>query len=400
MIILVLNCGSSSIKYQVVDMKSASEHTVLAKGLIERIGINDGILTHRPTGKDKYETVQDIPDHGAGIKLMLDLLTDKTYGVLGSLEEINAVGHRVAHGGEYFPDSVKIDADVIKKIESCIELAPLHNPANLRGILAMHEILPDVPQVANFDTSFHHTMPAKNYMYAIPYKYYEEFRIRKYGFHGTSHRFVAQKACGMTGIDFNNSKIITCHIGNGASITAILNGKSYDTSMGFTPVDGLMMGTRCGELDPGAVLYIMEKENYTNAQTKDLLNKKSGVAGFSGISSDMRDIEAADKSGNGRATLALEMYDERMKKFVGAYAAIMGGVDLIVFTGGVGENGPERRARVCSGLEFMGVKFDNEANAGVRGKDKILSAADSKVKVAVVTTDEEYVIASDTFRLA
>ena len=399
MIILVLNCGSSSIKYQVIDMKSLNNHELLAKGQIERIGLPDSLLTHKPAGKPTYELVKNIPDHTIGINLILDTLTDEHHGVISNLSELKAVGHRVAHGGEYFQDSAVVTKTVIKQIESCFDLAPLHNPANLKGIISIENILPGTPQVAVFDTSFHQTMPAKNFMYALPYEYYEEDRVRKYGFHGTSHKFVAQKACAMTGLDFEHSKIITCHIGNGASVTAILNGKSYDTSMGFTPVDGLIMGTRTGEVDPGALIYIAEKKRLGFPQVSELINKKSGVYGLTGISSDMRDIEAAMNKGDKKATLALEMYDERIKKFVGAYAAIMGGVDLIVFTGGVGENGPARRYNVCKGMEYMGLIFDEKANEGVRGIDKILSAPESRVKVVVATTNEELVIASDTFRL-
>ncbi|MCD8102771.1 MAG: acetate kinase [Alistipes sp.] len=398
MVILVLNCGSSSVKYQVIDMTSEG-HRLLAKGIVERIGLSESVLTHKPAGKPVYEIVRSIPDHTAGINLLLGCLTDEKHGVIGSLAELHAVGHRVAHGGEYFSDSAVVNPTVIKQIESCFELAPLHNPANLKGILSIENILPGIPQVATFDTSFHQTIPAKNYMYALPYRYYEEERVRKYGFHGTSHCFVAKKACEMTGLDFESSKIVTCHIGNGASVTAILNGKSYDTSMGFTPADGLIMGTRCGEIDPGALIYIAEKEGLSYPKLSDLINKQSGVAGFTGISSDMRDIENASENGDQRASLVLDMYDERLRKFVGAYAAIMEGLDLIVFTGGVGENGPNRRRRVCKGLEFMGVVFDNEANEGVKGQDKVLSAPESKVKVVVATTDEELVIASDTFRL-
>jgi acetate kinase len=292
-----------------------------------------------------------------------------------------------------------VNEDVIEKIKTCFELAPLHNPANLSGILAIEKLLPGIPQVAVFDTSFHQTIPAKNYLYALPYKYYENYRIRRYGFHGTSHKFVAKKACDMCGLDFEKSKVITCHIGNGASVTAILNGKSYDTSMGFTPVDGLIMGTRTGEIDPGALLYIADKENMDTAQLNNLINKKSGMQGLTDISSDMRDIEAEAEKGNQRALLALDMYRTRIKRFVGGYAAIMGGVDLIVFTGGVGENDPMTRQQVCEELEFMGVEFDQDANKGVRGKDKILSKDSSRVKVMVTTTDEELVIATDTFRL-
>ena len=399
MTILVLNCGSSSIKYQVIDMNEVNNPQLLAKGLVERIGLAEGILTHKPVGKDKFELNQPIQDHTAGISLIIDAITNPAHGVIESLQALGAVGHRVAHGGEYFSDSAVVNEDVIEKIKTCFELAPLHNPANLSGILAIEKLLPGIPQVAVFDTSFHQTIPAKNYLYALPYKYYENYRIRRYGFHGTSHKFVAKKACDMCGLDFEKSKVITCHIGNGASVTAILNGKSYDTSMGFTPVDGLIMGTRTGEIDPGALLYIADKENLSTAQVNNLINKQSGMQGITDISSDMRDIEAEAAKGNERALLGLDMYRTRIQRFVGGYAAIMGGVDLIVFTGGVGENDPTTREQVCSGLEFMGVEFDCEANEGVRGKDKILSKDSSRVKVMVTTTDEELVIATDTFRL-
>ncbi|MCD7964093.1 MAG: acetate kinase [Rikenellaceae bacterium] len=398
MIILVLNCGSSSIKYQVIDMTS-SDSKLLAKGQIERIGLSDGVLTHKPVGKDKYELVKSIPDHSAGINLIINTITDPDHGVITSIAELGAVGHRVAHGGEYFKESAVIDKSVIQKIESCFDLAPLHNPAHMKGILSIETILPHVPQVAVFDTSFHQSMPEKSFLYAFPYKYYEQHRVRKYGFHGTSHKFVAQRACEMTGLDFEKSKIITCHIGNGGSVTAIMNGKSFDTSMGFTPVDGLIMGTRCGSVDPGAILYIAEKEQFSWSRMNDLINKESGVLGITGISSDMRDIEHAAADGNERAKLALEMYNTRIKKFVGSYAAEMEGVDLIVFTGGVGENEGSLREFVCKGLEFMGVELDYEKNNGLRGKDTIISKPESRVKVTLTCTDEELVIAADTFRL-
>lgn len=398
MTILVLNCGSSSIKYQVIKMTSQASE-LLAKGLVERIGQQEGMLKHRPVGKESYEVVKEVPDHTAGINLILDALTDTKHGVLERLADLNAVGHRVAHGGEYFSDSAIVNAEVKEQIEKCFELAPLHNPANMKGILAIENILPNMPQVATFDTSFHQSIEPKNYLYAIPYRYYEDFGVRKYGFHGTSHRFVAMRGCEMTGLDFDHSKIVTCHIGNGASVTGILNGKSYDTSMGFTPADGLIMGTRCGEIDPGALIFIGEKEGMTYPKLNEMINKHSGVEGFTGISSDMRDVESAAFGGDERAVLVLDMYYERIKKFIGAYAAEMGGVDLIVFTGGVGENNPELRQTVCRGLEFMGVEFDGGANKGVKGQDKVISTENSKVKVVVASTDEELVIASDTFRL-
>ncbi len=396
MVILVLNCGSSSIKYQLIDMISEESNNLLAKGLVERIGLNDGILSHRPTGKDKFEVTKSIPDHTVGINMILEALVDKNHGVISSLKDIAAVGHRVAHGGEFFTESVLIDAKVKEEIEKCIELAPLHNPANLKGVMSMENLLPSVPQVAVFDTSFHQSMPAYSYLYAIPYKYYDKYRIRRYGFHGTSHKFVAQKACKLENMDFNTSKIITCHLGNGASVTAIQNGKSLDTSMGFTPVDGLIMGTRCGTVDPGVLLFLADKENLNLKGVNDLINKQSGVQGISGISSDMRDVECAAANGNERAILALDMYYYRVTKFIGAYAAVMGGVDLIVFTGGIGENDPILREKVSSMLGFMGVDFDAEANNGVRGKDKLLTKPSSRVKVMAITTNEELVIATDT----
>jgi len=392
--ILVLNCGSSSIKYQLFNMSQGAE--VLAKGLIERIGINDGILTHKPAGKDQYKIVQDIPDHTIGINLVMEALVHPEHGVIKRIDEIIAVGHRVAHGGENFKESVLIDNDVKRDIEQCGELAPLHNPAHLKGILSCEKLLPGVPQVAVFDTSFHQTMPDFAFMYAIPYEYYEKYRIRKYGFHGTSHKFVAQKACKILKKDFNKIKIITCHLGNGASITAIDRGKSIDTSMGFTPVDGLIMGTRTGEIDPGVLLYLAEKEGLSVSGVNNMINKKSGVAGISQLSSDMRDLEKAAFEGNERALLALSMYSYKVKKFIGAYVAAMNGLDLLIFTAGVGENDFNIRKAICTDLEFLGIEFDAEINHAVRGKDLIISKPSSKVTVMTVTTDEELVIASDT----
>ena len=398
MVILVLNCGSSSIKYQVIDMTDTSSK-LLAKGLVERIGLSDGILTHKPVGKEPFELRQPIPDHTTGIRLVLDALTDAQHGVIASLDEVKAVGHRVAHGGEFFPASCIVTEDVKEKIRSLFQIAPLHNPANLEGVLSIEKVLPGVPQVTVFDTSFHQTIPAFNYMYALPHAYYEKYRVRKYGFHGTSHKYVARVGAELAGLDLDNSKIITCHIGNGGSVTAVLNGKSFDTSMGFSPLDGLVMGTRCGAVDASAITFIGEKEGMSYAEVNTMMNKKSGVLGLTDLSSDMRDIDRAYDEGNKQAILARDMYYTRVKKFVGAYAAEMGGVDLIVFTGGVGENSAELRQWVCNGLEFMGVKFDAEANKGARGVNKILSAPDSKVKVATIATDEELVIATDTYNL-
>lgn len=394
MTILVLNCGSSSIKYQLFNMSNNAE--VLAKGLIERIGITDGILTHKPTGKDNYKVVLDIPDHTIGINMVMEALVHPVHGVIKSVGEIKAVGHRVAHGGENFKESVLIDNDVKRDIENCSELAPLHNPAHLKGILSCEKLLPGIPQVAVFDTSFHQTMPDYAFMYAIPYEYYEKYRIRKYGFHGTSHRFVAEKACKMLNIDIHNSKIITCHLGNGASITAIENGQSIDTSMGFTPVDGLIMGTRTGEIDPGVLLYLADKEELSVSGVNNMINKKSGVAGISQLSSDMRDLEIAANEGNPKALLALNMYAYKIKKFIGAYVAALNGLDLLIFTAGVGENDFNARKMICTGMEYMGIEIDPEINHGVKGKDLVISTPTSKVKVMVVTTDEEFVIASDT----
>ena len=398
MVILVLNCGSSSIKYQVIDMEAASSK-VLAKGIVERIGLAEGDLVHKPVGKERFELRQPIPDHTTGIRLVLDALTDPAHGVIRSLDEVKAVGHRVAHGGEFFPESCLVTEEVKEKIRSLFEIAPLHNPANLEGVLSIEKVLPGVKQVTVFDTSFHQSIPAVNYMYALPHAYYDKYRVRKYGFHGTSHRYVARVGAELAGLDFLRSKIITCHIGNGASVTAVLDGKSFDTSMGFSPLDGLVMGTRCGQVDASAVTYIGEKEGMSYAELNDMMNKRSGVLGLTGLSSDMRDIDRAYDEGDPRAILARDMHYGRIKKFVGQYAAEMGGVDLIVFTGGVGENSEEMRESVCSGLEFMGVKFDPAANKGARGVDKLLSAPDSRVKVAMIATDEELMIATDTYNL-
>ena len=398
MVILGLNCGSSSIKYQVSDMEAASSK-VLAKGIVERIGLAEGDLVHKPVGKERFELRQPIPDHTTGIRLVLDALTDPAHGVIRSLDEVKAVGHRVAHGGEFFPESCLVTEEVKEKIRSLFEIAPLHNPANLEGVLSIEKVLPGVPQVTVFDTSFHQTIPAVNYMYALPHAYYDKYRVRKYGFHGTSHRYVARVGAELAGLDFLRSKIITCHIGNGASVTAVLDGKSFDTSMGFSPLDGLVMGTRCGQVDASAVTYIGEKEGMSYAELNDMMNKRSGVLGLTDLSSDMRDIDRAYDEGDPRAILARDMHYGRIKEFVGQYAAEMGGVDLIVFTGGVGENSEEMRESVCSGLEFMGVKFDPAANKGARGVDKLLSAPDSRGKVAMIATDEELMIATDTYNL-
>ena len=399
MVILVLNCGSSSIKYQVIEMTEGG-NDLLAKGLVERIGIDNGVITHKPTGKEPVKNVCDIPDHTVGIDLIIKAITHPESGVIASLEELDAVGHRVVHGGEKFKESALITEEVMQLVEGCVDLAPLHIPANLKGIYAINELLPNVPQVANFDTAFHQTMPAKAFLYGIPRRYYDEYRVRAYGFHGTSHRFVAEEAAKMVGLDFRNSKIVTCHIGNGGSVTAVLNGKSVDTSMGLTPVDGLMMGTRCGAIDAGVLNFIHTKEGKSMEEIWNLINKESGIYGLSdGLSSDMRDIRAAAEAGNQVVIDAEEAYFYRVKKYIGSYAAAMGGIDLLVFTGGVGENGPEMRDYICKGMEFMGIEFDEAANAGVKGQDKVLSTPESKVKIVVIGTNEELVIATDTFNI-
>ena len=399
MIVLVINCGSSSLKYQVLDMRRDNDYTLLAKGLVERIGLEMGEVTHRPSGKDKLVISKPVPDHTEGIKSVLGLLTDPGHGVLKSLDQIEAVGHRVAHGGELFPESCVVDDKVMEGIRSLCELAPLHNPANLLGIEAVKKLLPQVPQVAVFDTSFHQTMPDYAYMYAIPYECYEKLHVRRYGFHGTSHKFVAHRACEFLGMDINDSRIVTCHLGNGGSVTAVLNGKSVDTSMGFTPVEGVVMGTRCGNIDAGAVTYLQDKLGLDVDGITKLLNKKSGFLGVSGVSSDCRDIVNAYENGNYRAGLSLNMFYHSVRKYIGAYSAVMGGLDVIVFTGGIGENDCEARREICSTLGFLGVDFDEAANKGVRGEDKLLTKAGSRVKVLTLSTNEELVIARDTMNL-
>ena len=399
MIVLVINCGSSSLKYQVLDMRSDNDYTLLAKGLVERIGLEMGEVTHRPSGKDKLVISKPVPNHTEGIKSVLGLLTDPGHGVLKSLDQIEAVGHRVAHGGELFPESCVVDDKVMEGIRSLCELAPLHNPANLLGIEAVKKLLPQVPQVAVFDTSFHQTMPDYAYMYAIPYECYEKLHVRRYGFHGTSHKFVAHRACEFLGMDINDSRIVTCHLGNGGSVTAVLNGKSVDTSMGFTPVEGVVMGTRCGNIDAGAVTYLQDKLGLDVDGITKLLNKKSGFLGVSGVSSDCRDIVNAYENGNYRAGLSLNMFYHSVRKYIGAYSAVMGGLDVIVFTGGIGENDCEARREICSTLGFLGVDFDEAANKGVRGEDKLLTKAGSRVKVLTLSTNEELVIARDTMNL-
>jgi acetate kinase len=391
--VLVLNCGSSSIKYQLIDMKSG---LVLAKGIVEKIGLKGSFLKNERHDGNKVKLEGEILDHQSGIEFILGMMISKERGVLKSLDEINAIGHRVVHGGETFQGSCYLDDVTIKGIEDCSDLAPLHNPANLKGIYAMKNLLPKVPQVGVFDTSFHQTMPDYTFMYALPYSLYKKYGIRRYGFHGTSHSYVSKRACDILGVEYNTQRIITCHLGNGASITAIRHGKSLDTSMGLTPVEGLIMGTRSGDVDAGVLTLIMEKEEIDFSSLNTLLNKHSGVLGVSGISSDMREVETAAAEGDERAILSLKMYDYRIRKYIGAYTAAMGGVDLIIFTGGVGENSAETRENICKDLEFMGVGFDKHKNEGVRGKETIISKKDSKVKVMIVPTNEELVIATET----
>ncbi len=397
--ILVLNCGSSSIKYQLLNVEDSENADLLAKGIVERIGICNGELTHKANDK-KHKITTDIPDHAKGIDYILEALLSTEYGVITDINEITAVGHRVAHGGQYFKESALVTKEVKERIEECIELAPLHNPANLKGILAMEKLLPEVPQVAVFDTSFHQTMDPEAYLYGLPYEYYEKYKVRRYGFHGTSHKYVAKKACKLVGWNWEEKKVISCHLGNGASIAAIKFGKSIDTSMGFTPVEGLLMGTRAGNLDLGALLFIAEKEDLTIQDSNNMINKRSGLLGISGISSDMRDLEQAAAEGHKRAQTALDMFAYRVKKYVGAYSAAMGGVDLILFTGGIGENGWDTRRDVCKDLQYLGVDFDIELNDKKRGQDLELTKPGSKTKVVVVTTNEELVIAQDTQRIA
>ena len=398
MIILVINCGSSSIKYQLLDMKSDEVYDLLAKGLVEKIGLPEGGITHRPTGKDKVEKTLPIPDHKVGMKLVLDALVDSSHGVLKSFDDIEAVGHRIVQGADFFSGSALVNDDVLKKIEICCDFAPLHNPAHLLGIHAVSEVLPDVPQVVTFDTAFHQTMPDYAYMYALPYEYYTKYRVRRYGAHGTSHEYVSRKGAEFAGLDINNSKIITCHIGNGSSVTAVLNGKCIDTSMGFTPLEGMIMGTRCGNVDCNVIPYIMKKENLTPDQMTDIMNKKSGFLGLSGISSDARDLDAAANAGDPKAKLVLKKLSYDIIKLIGQYVAAMNGVDLIVFTAGIGENNSRMRRRVCENFSYLGLKLDYEANM-VTGKTTMLSTPDSAVKVALIPTDEELVIARDTMHI-
>ena len=399
MIILVINCGSSSIKYQLLDMKGDDVYTLIAKGIVEKIGLPMGIFQYAPAKGEKLVQEFPIPDHKVGMQLVLNALTDKEHGVLSSIEDIEAVGHRIVHGGEFFSGSALVDEDVLKKIEICCDFAPLHNPAHLLGIRAVQHVLPTVPQVVTFDTAYHQTMPEYAYMYALPYEYYEKYRVRRYGAHGTSHQFVANKGAKFCGLDINNSKIVTCHIGNGSSVSAIVNGKVIDTSMGFTPLEGMIMGTRVGNIDANVIPYLMKKENLTPDQMTEIINKKSGFLGLSGKTSDAREMDALAVAGDHKAKLVLKKLTFDLIKNIGMYVAEMNGVDLIVFTGGIGEHNNRLRRRVCENFTYLGLKFDYDANADAWGEDALISLPDSKVKVALIATDEELVIARDTMHI-
>jgi acetate kinase len=390
--ILVLNCGSSSIKYQLFSM---SNQTVIAKGGIEKLGMKGSFLKHVRQDGQVVIFEGEILDHKLGVEFILGVLTSEKHGCIKGLEELDAVGHRVVHGGERFNSSALLTEEIIAEVAKCSDIAPLHNPPNLKGIRAIEELIPGIPQVGVFDTAFHQTMEPKAYMYGIPYALYKKYGVRRYGFHGTSHRYVSKRACELLGVDYQTQKIISCHLGNGASVAAIKNGKSVDTSMGFTPIEGLMMGTRCGDLDVGAVHYIMEKEEIGLRSASTLFNKHAGMLGISGISSDMREIEMAKTNGNERAILALDMYNYRVKKYIGAYVAAMGGLDILILTGGIGENAGTTREGVCSDLDFLGISLDYEKNKGFRSEG-LISTPDSRVKIIVVPTDEELVIAMDT----
>ena len=394
--ILVLNCGSSSIKYALYNMDTKE---VMTSGGAERVGLDGAFVKVKLANGEKKQIMHDIPEHTEGVKFIFSLLTDPEIGVIKDLNEIDAVGHRMVHGGEKFNKSVLLTDEVLKVFEECSDLAPLHNPANLKGVNAVSELMPGLPQVGVFDTAFHQTMPDYAYMYAIPYELYEKYGIRRYGFHGTSHRYVAQRVCDFLGVNPAEKKIIPCHIGNGASIAAVDGGKCVDTSMGLTPLEGVMMGTRSGDIDGGAVSFIQKKLGLDADGISDLLNKKSGVLGVTELSSDMREVDAACEKGDEKAILAMKMYNYRIKKYIGAYAAAMGGVDIIVFTAGVGENQWSTREEACEGLEFIGVKIDKELNKGLRGVEKVISTADSKVTVCIIPTDEELMIATDTMNL-
>lgn len=390
--ILVINCGSSSLKYQLIDMETEE---LMAKGLVERIGIEGSRIKHETIGKEKKTIETPMQDHKRALELVMESLTNEEYGAIKSLDEIDAVGHRVVHGGEDFAQSVIIDEKVLKGIEDNVEIAPLHNPPNIMGIKACQRLLPNVKQVAVFDTAFHQTMPAESYIYALPYEYYEKYKIRRFGFHGTSHKYITNRAAEMLGKNVNEVNLITCHLGNGSSICAVKNGKSIDTSMGFTPLEGLAMGTRCGDLDPAILPFLMEKENLSTDEINTLINKKSGVLGISGVSSDFRDIEAARDEGNKRAKLALDIFEKRVRGYIGSYMTELDHVDAIVFTAGVGENSIEMRESIVNGLKSLGIKIDTERN-NVRGEDKLISADDSSIKIFVIPTNEELMIARDT----
>ncbi|SUB68180.1 acetate kinase [Porphyromonas endodontalis] len=391
--VLVLNCGSSSVKYKLFQMP---EGKVLAQGGVEKLGLSDSFLKLKLPSGEKVVLEKDMPEHTVAIDFILKTITGSEYGCIKSLSEIDAVGHRLVHGGDKFSESVVITDAVVESVKQCIDLAPLHNPSTLKGVAAVTELIPGVPQVGVFDTAFPQTMPQRAFMYALPYEYYEKYGVRRYGFHGTSHRFVSKRACEFLGLDYNKVRIITAHIGNGASMCAIKEGKCIDTTMGLTPTEGLMMGTRVGDVDPDALVFIGEKESMSMAQLSEVINKKSGVLGVSGVSSDMREIEEAISQGNERAKLALEMYDYRIKKYVGAFTAAMGGLDLLIFTGGVGENQTTTREYVCEDMQYMGIEIDKTLNAKIHGDEALLSTKESKVKVVVIPTDEELMIALDT----
>jgi acetate kinase len=393
--VLVINCGSSSLKYQFINM---NDESVLAKGLVERIGIEGSVLKHEKAGQGKVVIEEVLQNHKDAINLVLKALVDPKHGAVKSLDEVDAVGHRVVHGGEKFAGSVVISDEVIKAMKECIQLAPLHNPPNIIGIEACQELLPNVPMVGVFDTAFHQTMPAESYIYPLPYELYEEMGIRRYGFHGTSHKYVTERVAALTGKNLEGLKIVTCHLGNGASLTAVKDGKSFDTSMGMTPLEGLVMGTRCGDIDPAIVTFLMNNKNMTAEQVDSLMNKKSGVLGISGVSSDFRDIEGAADQGNKRAQLALDKFDYTVKKYIGSYAAAMGGIDVLVFTAGLGENSAMNRYNICEGLEFLGIEID-EAKNNTRGKEVEISKDGARVQVFVIPTNEELMIARDTKEL-
>ena len=399
MIILVINCGSSSIKYQLLDMKNDNVYDLIAKGLVEKIGLPEGGMTYKPTGRPSEEKTVFIPDHKAGMQMILDALTDKENGVLSSLEDIEAVGHRIVQGGDFFSGSAIVNEDVLSKIEYCAAFAPLHNPAHLLGIRAISHVLPSVPQVVTFDTAFHQTMPPYAYMYALPYEYYEKYRVRRYGAHGTSHQYVAGKGAALAGIDINSSKIITCHLGAGSSICAIQNGKCVDTSMGFSPLEGMIMGTRVGNIDANAVLFLMNKLGTTPDEMSVILNRKSGFLGLTGKTSDAREMSVLANNGDEKAKLAFKKFTYDIIKNIGSYVAAMDGVDLIVFTGGIGENNVRLRRRVLENFGYLGLKLDYDANAAASGKDAVITTPDSAVKAVGICTDEELVIARDTMHL-